>query len=377
MASGNDSRDKFEFNGELIEAGSRVETVIEVGIDPLGRKLEIPCFIFHGAFEGPTLSITSAIHGDELNGVSILHFLIHGYDHIPNNEDDFIDVEKLRGTLILIPIANPESVLLKQRRTTDGRDLNRQFPGRSNGNHSQRLAHKLFSSIIPKSDYLIDIHTAPGTRINLNHVRTNFDNEICKNLAKAFGTNIVLHSLGSEGTIRREATDNGCPSILLETGSSNSFQIKNVEDGLAGVLNVLRSLEMIDGEIKEPNFRVLVRKSRWIRAPSGGLLHCLIGIGELVEENQLIAHITDPFGHKTNDIFAPCNGIIVSIATIPLTRTGDPLVHLVPLKKTFEHVKSILDIDEDLECEEELVNDDEGVQLDDMVFESSEKTEPK
>ena len=30
-----------------------------------------------------------------------------------------------------------------------------------------------------------------------------------------------------------------------------------------------------------------------------------------------------------------------------------------------------------LECKEELVNDDEGVQLDDMVFESSEKTEPK
>ena len=226
MVSGSNPRKKFEFNGELIEAGSRIETVIQVGIDPLGRKLEIPCFIFHGLNEGPTVSITSAIHGDELNGVSILHFLIHGYDHIPNNEDDFIDVNKLKGTLILIPIANPESVLLRQRRTTDGRDLNRQFPGRINGNHSQRLAHKLFSSIIPKSDYLIDIHTAPGTRINLNHVRTNFDNEVCKNLAKAFGTNIVLHSLGSEGTIRREATDYGCPSILLETDLQIHFKLK-------------------------------------------------------------------------------------------------------------------------------------------------------
>ena len=196
-------------------------------------------------------------------------------------------------------------------------------------------------------------------------------------MARAFGTNIVLHSLGSEGTIRREATDYGCPAILLETGSSNSFQIKNVEEGLIGVLNVLRSLKMIEGNIKEPNFRVLVKKSRWIRAPSGGLLHSLIDIGELVDENQLIAQITDPFGHKTNDIYAPCNGIIVSIATIPLTRTGDPLVHLVPLKKTFEHVKRILEIEDDLECEEELVNDDEGVQLDDMVFEYSEKTEPK
>jgi len=134
---------------------------------------------------------------------------------------------------------------------------------------------------------------------------------------------------------------------------------------------------MIKGKIIEPNYRVLVRKSRWIRAPAGGLLHCLINVGELVEEGQLIAHITDPFGNKTNDVFAPCKGLIVSIATIPLIRTGDPLVHLVLIKKTYDHIKEILGINEDLECEEELVNDEEGIQLDDMVFETSEKTEPK
>jgi len=377
MASELNSRTDFQFNGEIIKAGTRKDTVIEVGIDPLGRNLEIPCFIFHGKFDGPTLAITSAIHGDELNGVSILHFLIHGNDHIPNNEDDFIDVNNLHGTLILIPIANPESVLLMQRRTTDGRDLNRQFPGNPNGNHSQRLAHALFSSIINKADYLIDIHTAPGTRVNLPHIRTNFDNKKCKDLARAFGTNIVLHSLGSEGTIRREATNVGCPAILLETGSSNSFQIENVKEGLVGILNILKHLKMIEGEKIEPNYRVLVRKSRWIRATSGGLLHNVIEMGELVEENQLIAHITDPFGSKVDDIFAPCKGLIVSIATIPLIRIGDPLAHLVPIKKTYERVKNAIELDEDCPCEEELVNDEEGVQLDDMVFETSEKTEPK
>jgi predicted deacylase len=377
MATGLNPRESLDFNGQIIKAGSRIDTMIKVGIDPLGRELEIPCFIFHGKFDGPTVAITSAIHGNELNGVSIIHFLIHGNDHIPNNKDDFIDVNQLKGTIILIPIANPESVLLMQRRTTDGRDLNRQFPGKPNGNHSQRLAHALFSSLISKATYLIDIHTAPGTRVNLPHIRADLDNKKCKDLARAFGTNIVLHSLGSEGTLRREATDSGCPTILLETGSSNSFQIKNVEEGLIGVLNVLKTLNMIEGKIIEPNYRVLVRKSRWIRAPAGGLLHCLINVGELVEEGQLIAHITDPFGNKTNDVFAPCKGLIVSIATIPLIRTGDPLVHLVLIKKTYDHIKEILGINEDLECEEELVNDEEGIQLDDMVFETSEKTEPK
>ena len=377
MASEPNSRSSLEFNGQIIKAGSRIDTVIKVGNDPLGRNLEIPCFIFHGKFDGPTLAITSAIHGDELNGVSILHFLIHGNDHIPNNKDDFIDVNNLHGTLILVPIANPEAVLLMQRRATDGRDLNRQFPGNPNGNHSQRLAHALFSSLVYKADYLIDIHTAPGTRINLPHIRTNFDNKKCKNLARIFGTNIVLHSLGSEGTLRREATNAGCPSILLETGSSNSFQIKNVKEGLIGILNVLKHLDMIKGEIKEPNYRVLIRKSRWIRAPSGGLLHNLIDVGELVEDGQLIAHITDPFGSKVDDIYAPCKGLIVSMATIPLIRTGDPLVHLVLIKKTFERVKNAIKQVENLQCEEELVNDEEGIQLDDMVFETSEKTEPK
>ncbi len=377
MASEPNSRSDLEFNGHIIEAGSRIDTVIEVGIDPLGRNLEIPCFIFHGKFDGPTLAITSAIHGDELNGVSILHFLIHGNDHIPNNEDDFIDVNKLHGTLILVPIANPESVLLMQRRATDGRDLNRQFPGNPNGNHSQRLAHALFSSLIHKADYLVDIHTAPGTRINLPHIRTNFDNRKCKDLARSFGTNIVLHSLGSEGTIRREATNAGCPAILLETGSSNSFQIENVKEGLIGILNVLKHLNMIEGEITEPNYRVLVRKSRWIRATSGGLLHNLIKVGDLVEKNQLIAHITDPFGSKVDDIFTPCKGLIVSIATTPLIRIGDPLVHVVPIKKTYERVKNAIKLNENLQCEEELVNDEEGIQLDDMVFETSEKIESK
>ncbi|MED5485954.1 MAG: hypothetical protein VYE59_04990, partial [Candidatus Thermoplasmatota archaeon] len=76
-------------------------------------------------------------------------------------------------------------------------------------------------------------------------------------------------------------------------------------------------------------------------------------------------------------VFAPCKGLIVSIATIPLIRTGDPLVHLVLIKKTFDRIKKILEENEDCECEEELVNDEEGIPLDDMVFEMSEKTEPK
>ena len=83
----------------------------------------------------------------------------------------------------------------------------------------------------------------------------------------------------------------------------------------------------------------------------------------MVKEDQLIAHITDPFGSKVDDIYAPCKGLIVSIATIPLIRIGDPLVHLVPIKKTYERVKNAMIQDENVQCEEELVNDKELVEF--------------
>ena len=56
---------------------------------------------------------------------------------------------------------------------------------------------------------------------------------------------------------------------------------------------------------------------------------------------------------------------------------GVCLVHLVPIKKTYERVKNAMKQEENVQCEEEEVNDEEGIQLDDMVFETSEKTEPK
>ena len=369
-----DGRAPFELNGMLVKPGERLDTHIETGKDPLGRILRVPCHILHGKGKGPTLAITAAIHGDELNGVSILHHIIHGDDHIPDTPDDPLSATELNGTLILIPIANPEGVLLGTRHTPDGRDLNRQFPGNPQGNQSQRLAHILFSTLVKRADYLVDLHTAPGTRENLPHVRADLDNAACKEMARAFGTNVVLHSKGISGTLRHEATTSGCPAILLETGTSNAFQYSNVRQGVAGVLNLLRSLEMIDGEVEQPDFRVLVRTSRWIRAPSGGLLHEFINVGQLVKEGQLLAHITDPFGGKVEEISSPVTGLVVSVATTPLVRSGDPLVHIVVIQKTLQLVEKALGKYSSPDCTEEVIEDAAGEPLDDMVFTSSEKS---
>tara|TARA_B100000214_G_scaffold374385_1_gene356967 strand:+ start:593 stop:1717 length:1125 start_codon:yes stop_codon:yes gene_type:complete len=371
--------DMFNFYGQKVAPGNRLITSISIGQDPLGRPLEIPVHILHGKNPGPVLAITAAIHGDELNGMSIIHHLAYGDDHISETKDDRIEPTKLKGTLIMLPMLNPEGVLLGTRETPDGRDMNRIFPGKKDGNQAQRIAHTIFEAIIKYADYLIDIHTAPWTRDNVTHVRADFENSACKDLARAFGTPIVLHSTGVHGTLRKEATDAGCPTILLETGTSNSFKIENVRLGVRGVLNAISHLGMVENKIIEPEYRVLVKKSRWIRSPSGGLLHVLVSGGDLVHKGDILAHITDPFGSKVNDIISTCTGLVVGLATRPLVRSGDPLFHVVVVNKSLDRIEKALSTEDTRNQEyiEELVDDSEGQNLDSVMFTYSSLWENK
>ena len=371
--------DMFNFYGQKVAPGNRLITSISIGQDPLGRSLEIPVHILHGKKPGPVLAITAAIHGDELNGMSIIHHLAYGDDHISETKDDRIEPAKLKGTLIMLPMLNPEGVLLGTRETPDGRDMNRIFPGKKDGNQAQRIAHTIFEAIIKYADYLIDIHTAPWTRDNVTHVRADFENSECKDLARAFGTPIVLHSTGVHGTLRKEATDAGCPAILLETGTSNSFKIENVRLGVRGVLNAISHLGMVENKIVEPEYRVLVKKSRWIRSPRGGLLHVLVNGGDLVYKGDILAHITDPFGSKVNDIISTCTGLVVGLATRPLVRSGDPLFHVVVVNKSLNRIEKALSTEDTRNQEyiEELVEDSEGQNLDSIMFTYSSLWENK
>jgi len=86
--------------------------------------------IAKGATEGKTIGITAAVHGNELNGISVIQRLFSQ-----------IDVKQLQGTIVGIPVVNVPSFLKKQRRFIDGKDLNRIMPGNANGNISQVYAY--------------------------------------------------------------------------------------------------------------------------------------------------------------------------------------------------------------------------------------------
>ena len=362
---------EFEFGDQKVAPGTRLETHLSIGNDPMGQSADIPIQILHGVKSGPTVAIIAALHGDELNGTGIIHHLVYGDDHIPGTSDDHISPEQLSGTLILVPVVNVEGMMMGTRTAPDGRDINRLFPGQKEGSQSSRLAYSLFKNVIKRADYLIDLHTAPASRMNVPQIRADFDKSSCKKIARAFGTNVIMNSKGPKGSIRREATEAGTPAILMESGTSHRFESEALECGVKGILNVLSYLEMIERQVIKPNWRILVRKFRWVRAPVGGILHTLVLGGALVSEGETIAYVTVPFGARVDDVKSPVNGYIVGLATTPLVRSGDPIANIVFVRK--KKIQEILSIesatnnsiqnDNDSVAEEE-IEDDDGSTLD-------------
>lgn len=106
----------FEFANISIAAGTRANCELEIARLYTHSPLSVSVDILHGKHPGPVLLVNAAIHGDELNGVEVVRQVI-----------DKIDLNKLHGTVIAVPVVNVFGFIHKSRYLPDRRDLNRCF----------------------------------------------------------------------------------------------------------------------------------------------------------------------------------------------------------------------------------------------------------
>jgi hypothetical protein len=317
-------------SGIAIQPGETREIYLKVSESFLSSSILIPVTVIRGKKPGPTAFVSAAIHGDEINGTDIVRRLIFDLDH-----------EQLSGTLIAIPVVNIPGFLGQTRYLPYHRDLNRFFPGSKNGHNAQRVAHRIFKEVVSKCDFGIDLHTASSGRANLPHVRGDMSDPEVRKLARAFGATVMVNQVGIRGSLRREATKAGVPTILFEAGEAGRFSKRVSQAGLRGVINVLAEMKMLPASAgqKRPPFQVIVRESEWIRAEKGGILDLDIRPGDLIYKGDVIGEILNPFGRTVTQIRAPATGIIIGITTQPITVPGTGIAHVARLKKTLSVVE--------------------------------------
>ncbi|RMA43903.1 succinylglutamate desuccinylase/aspartoacylase family protein [Rhodophyticola porphyridii] len=342
-------RASFGIAGEIIDAGSRKTVQLPVSTLSDHTPVAISAHVIHGRREGPTVFVSAGIHGDEVIGVEIVRRLLRART-----------LKSLRGTLIVVPIVNTFGFLNHSRYLPDRRDLNRCFPGSPHGSLASRLAHIFLKEIVSRCSLGIDLHSAAIHRTNLPQIRVSARNRNALHLAQVFGAPVILTSSLRPGSLRAEAQKLGVDMLLYEAGEGMRFDEMSVRAGVAGILRVLKGLEMLPpkGIAKASARSVLCSDSHWMRAPVGGLLRMFKSEGDVIMEGEIIAAIADPFGEVETEVAAEYSGIIVGRAVMPIVHEGDALFHIATVKSVDVAEAAIDDLASQLE-EDPLFDEDE------------------
>lgn len=303
-----------------VAPGERANVHLDFSETYSGLRVQIPVHVYRSPRPGPVVFVTAAIHGDEVNGTGALWHLLRNPD-----------LRLSRGSLIVVPVANPLAFDRHSRYLPDRRDLNRCFPGRTDGSLASRLARLLFDEIVTRSDVGIDLHSAAVRRTNYPTVRANLEVNRLTDLAAAFGTEVVLDRVGPEGSFRREACEAGCPTFTVEAGEVWKVEPAITEMTCQGIHSVLAFLEMTDATLPPPPSPIVIRETTWVRADTGGYVSFRVCPGEVVAKGDLLASISTLLGEDRAEVFAPVDGIVIGMSTLPATRPGAPICHIAAL----------------------------------------------
>ena len=273
-----------------------------------------------GLKEGPDIWLTACGHGEEIGGMAIIH-------------EVFRKLRKkslLKGTINAIPLMNPIGFETANRFISlSGEDLNRSFPGKATGSLGQRIAEKIFSTILEnKPSLVIDlhhdwIHSVPYGL--LDAPIPDLDPEamsLCGEYLKKTGILVVRDSETVYGSLSHACLREKIPAITLELGESYVINEKNIILGLSAIWNLLVYLEMV--EPLEERFPIMPdrKKSGWGElmyhnlplTTKAGIIRYFVEPGDRIRERQKIAQVYDIFGRPIETLYGKHSGILLGHA---------------------------------------------------------------
>ena len=160
--------------------------------------------ILRGEEDGPAVYIVAGVHGDERAGWLAGNLLKQG--------------TLKAGTLYILSPANTYGAQQDRRRTKSGRDLNRNFPGNSEGWDAERIAASIYADIqAVQPELVLDLHEAIAKEDDYEALGANYD---------ALGNSLICQSLDRTGELVLDALIRGggvvfrppCPVRLASDG---------------------------------------------------------------------------------------------------------------------------------------------------------------
>lgn len=278
--------------------GTSTVSLTRVNLGP--TTVEIPVADIHGKHPGPTLLVTGGMDGDEYAGIEAAYRLIDRY-----KSGDFA------GRLIIIPILNiPGFAAESSKNPLDNTFPKYFFPGRKDGQPTERLIHWLASTYALNATCWIDLHggaITEGLQPFLWFSRTGNATVDALTDAVCATADSPLALMERAGNKAARLAKHGCTYILAESGARGCVEEIDVARHLQTVEATMGAMRMLPDLGGNPCTTIL-RSVEFVHAPFDGLWHAE-PMTSLVTANQLLGTARHLTGSGNRTITAPCNGV--------------------------------------------------------------------
>jgi predicted deacylase len=287
-----------------------------------GMEVAIDAIVHDGSSPGPTLTLQAGIHGNE-------------WQHL----DFFMRLDKdlptlgFRGRVVLLPMVNAVafgSLTRNIQDDSDAPDANRLFPGgpRPQVGLAEQIATVLAESVLKHTDVMLDFHLGIwGSALGSTIVGSDLSDERVRSgsraLAKAFGVPLVFNTKmlsvfpgprAAQAYVGEVLKIPSCGSMLGGAGFAEELEDGWTDANHRGVLNVMRSLDMLDGEQQLPARYLVYENVQRVNPRTGGLLVPVRRrdeFGREVKAGERLGRVVSPFTlEPIEDLVAPMDGYL-------------------------------------------------------------------
>ena len=298
---------------------------ILTGSDLFKRK--IPMMSIKSINPGPVVWLTACVHGDEVGSMIVVHEI-------------FKRLRKtglLNGTVNAFPLVNPSGLENSSRNITLSKeDINRSFPGDSEGSLAERLANKIFSTIIEtKPTLAIDLHndwrkSIPYAIIDPMPKETLKD---VYNLTKVFGKKIgfplVIDTDNIETSLTYNLLKKNIPALTLELGESYVVNERDVGYGVGAIWKILEFLQMVHPLDNITSYKIpeivkdkILAYSQKPFSHSSGIIRFLVKPEDIIKKGEPMAKIYNSLGRLIETLHAQQDGIVLGNSDSSLSFPG-------------------------------------------------------
>jgi len=285
---------------------------------------------------GPVVWLTGCVHGDEVGGIAVIQEIFKKIRTQP--------LEK--GSIFAIPLMNPMGFETNSRYLAiSEEDLNRSFPGKKTGSLAERVADKIFSTIMETRPALVlDLHndwikSIPYVLIDPPPHKHKDAYDTTKKIAQQTGFLIIKEQETSDDadelkkTLSGSLINQGIPALTLELGESYIIDEKNVKEGVQSIWNILAHLNMVkppDSPFQHSSRHDLENKilnySHLPTSSTSGIVRFLVKPGETVKSGQPIARVYNVFGRLEETITANYDAVLLGNSDSVVALPGVPLM---------------------------------------------------